>query len=102
MNAKQIIEVHDYYKALHPKALILYRIPGHYLVLGEDVNRVLKSLPTIRVLESGVGIMSDTVPIYSLFGRDGAEMCIISYQNDNGMLDLPDIERIKAEKEMDY
>lgn len=29
MNAKQI-EVHNYYKSLHPKALILYRVPGRY------------------------------------------------------------------------
>lgn len=53
MNAKQI-EVHDYYKALHPKALILYHIPGQYIILGDDVNRALKSLSTLRVLESGV------------------------------------------------
>lgn len=100
MNARQI-EVHGYYKALHPKALILYRIPGHYMVLGEDVNRALKSLSTIRVLEPGVGIMPDNLPVLSLFGSDGTEVCIVSYRNDNGIFDLPDIERIKAEKEMD-
>lgn len=101
MNAKQI-EVHDYYKALHPEALILYHIPGQYMVLGEDVNRALKSLSTICVLESGVGIMPDSLPILSLFGSNGTEVCTINYRNDNGILDLPDIERIKAEKEMDY
>lgn len=101
MNAKQI-EVHDYYKALHPKALILYHIPGQYMVLGEDVNRALKSLSTIHVLESGVGIMPDDLPVLSLLGGDGTEVCIIDYRNDDGALDLPDIERIKAEKEMDY
>ena len=101
MNAKQI-EVHDYYKALHPEALVLYHIPGHYMVLGEDVGRASKSLSTIRVLESGVGIMPDDLPVLSIFGSDGTEVCIISYRNDNGILDLPDIERIKAEKEMDY
>ena len=101
MNAKQI-EVHDYYNELHPKALILYHIPGQYMVLGEDVNRALKSLSTIRVLESGVGTMSDDLPVLSLFGSDGTEVCVISYRNDDVVLDLPDIERIKAEKEMVY
>ena len=33
MNVKQI-EVHDYYKALHPKALILYHIPGNIWFWG--------------------------------------------------------------------
>lgn len=101
MNAKQI-EVHDYYKALHPEALILYHVPGQYMVLGEDVNRALKSLSTIRVLESGVGVMPDNLPALSLFGGNGTEVCIIAYQNDDGVLDLPDIKRIKSEKEMDY
>lgn len=101
MNVKQI-EVHDYYKALHPEALILYHIPGQYMVLGDDVNRALKSLSTIRVLESGVGVMPDNLPPLSMFGKDGTEVCIIDCRNENGALDLPDIERIKAEKEMDY
>jgi len=101
MNAKQI-EVHDYYKALHPKALILYHIPGQYMVLGDDVNQALKSLSIIRVLESGVGVMPDSLSLLSLLGKDGTEVCIIDYQNEKGILDLPDIERIKAEKEMDY
>lgn len=101
MNAKQI-EVHDYYKALHPKALILYHIPGQYMVLGEDVNRVLKLLSTIRVLESGVGITPDNLSVLSLLGSNGTEVCIIDYRNDDGLLDLPNIERIKSEKEMDY
>lgn len=101
MNEKQI-EVHDYYKALHPKALILYHIPGQYVVLGEDVNRALKSLSTLYVSESGVGIMPDNLSVLSLFGSDGTEVCVINYRNEDGILDLPDIERIKSEKEMDY
>lgn len=101
MNAKQI-EVHGYYKALHPEALILYHIPGQYMVLGDDVDRALKSLSTILVLESGVGVMPDDVPALSVFGKDGTEICIVECRNGDGALDLPDIERIKAEREMDY
>lgn len=101
MNAKQI-EVHDYYKSLHPKALILYHIPGQYMVLGNDVNRALKSLPTICVLESGVGVMPDNLSALSVFGKDSTEVRIIDFRNDDGVLGLPDIERIKTEKDMDY
>ena len=97
MNAKQI-EVHNYYKSLHPKALILYRVPGRYIVLGEDVIRASKSLSTICVLESGVGSMPDKLSVLSLFGKDGTEVCIVNYQNDDGIFDLPDIKRLKTEK----
>ncbi len=101
MNAKQI-EVHDYYKALHPKALILYHIPGRYVILGEDVEMALKSLSTIHVIESGVGTVPDDLPVLSIFGRDGIEVCLIRYHNDNQVLEFPDIERIKSEQAMDY
>lgn len=101
MNAKQI-EVHDYYKALHPKALILYHLPGQYMILGDDVDRALQSLSTIRVLESGVGVMPDDQPVLPIFGKDGDEVCVINYRNEDKILVLPDIERIKAEKDMDY
>lgn len=101
MNANQI-EVHDYYKSLHPKALIIYHIPGQYIVLGDDVIRALKSLSTISVLESGVGVMPDNIPVLSTFGKNGTEVHVINYRNDDGTLDFPDIERLKAEKDMDY
>ena len=101
MNAKQI-EVHDYYKSLHPKALILYHVQGKYIVLGKDVEKAQKSLSTIEVLEPGVGCMPDNIRAFSVFGKDGTEICIIDYKNDKGMLVLPDIRLIKSEKEMDY
>lgn len=47
MNAKQI-EVHNYYKSLHPKALILYRVPGRIYCTGKKMLLELsKSLSTI-------------------------------------------------------
>lgn len=101
MNAKQI-EVHDYYKSLHHKALILYHVQGKYIVLGKDVEKAQKSLSTIEVLEPGVGCMPDDIRVFSVFGKDGTEVCIINYKNDKGLLVLPDIRLIKSEKEMDY
>lgn len=46
MNARQI-EVQSYFKQQHPEALILYHLPGQYVLLGEDVDRASKSFPTI-------------------------------------------------------
>lgn len=53
-------------------------------------------------LESGVGSMPDKLSVLSLFGKDGTEVCIVNYQNDDGIFDLPDIKRLKTEKDMDY
>lgn len=101
MNAKQI-EVHDYFKAMHPEALILYHLPGRYMVLGDDVSRAQKSITNIQITEEGVAVMPDDIRLLSVLSADGSEVHIVQYKNDNGVLDLPDIHRLKEEKEMDY
>lgn len=101
MNAKQI-EVHNYFKAMHKEALILYHIPGQYMVLGEDVSRAQESIVNIQVIGEGVAVIPDDIGLLSVLCSDGTEVHIVQYKNDNGILDLPDICRLKKEKEMDY
>lgn len=101
MNAKQI-EVHGYFKAMHTEALILYHLSGQYMVLGEDVSRAKKSITNIQIMEEGVAVMPDDIRLLSALSTDGTEVHIVQYKNDNGVFDLPDIHRLKEEKEMDY
>lgn len=101
MNAKQI-EVHDFYKAQHPEALIVYRMPETYMVLGNDVERASKSVSSINILDDGVGILPNNISVISELGSNGIEVVIVSYKNDFGEFDLPDVKRLEAEKEMDY
>lgn len=101
MNARQI-EVHNYYKKLHTEALILYRLPGHYMVLGEDVDRALKSFSSIQVAEPGVGLIPNFVNPLLTFGTDGTEVRVVTYRNREKVLDLPDVGLLKAEQDMDY
>lgn len=100
MNTKQI-EVHDYFKALHPKALTLYHLPSQYMLLGEDVVRAQKSLPNIKIIEEGVGVIPDKIQYLSALSADGTEVQLVEYKNDNKIRDLPDIKRLQEEKEMD-
>ena len=101
MNAKQI-EVHEYFKAMHPEALILYHLPGHYMMLGDDVNRALKSIPQIKIEAEGVGSLPDNISYLSALSSDGTEVQLIEYRNDEKVLDLPDIRRLREEKDSDY
>ncbi len=101
MDARQI-EVHSYYKDMYPNALVLYRLSGRYMVLGQDVETAQKSIPEIQIVDSGVGLLPDHISVLSTLGVDGAEIRTIQYRNDAGELDLPDVNRIKAEKDMDY
>lgn len=101
MNAKQI-EVHRYYKASRPEALILYHLPGQYVVLGDDVARASKSIPTIQIVEPEVGILPDDISILSELGEDGLEVHLVSCRNGQGRLDFPNIQLLNDEKEADY
>lgn len=101
MNARQI-EVHDYYKAMYPEALILYQLTNHYAVLGDNVEMVSKLIPTIHVSEPGVGLLPNDISILSTLSNLGVEIQLITYRNRDGILDFPDVKRIKAEKDMDY
>lgn len=101
MNARQI-EVNNYYKKLHPEALIIYHLPGQFVVLGDDVDRVRKSIPKIKVSESSVGVMPDDISFISTLSEDGMEIQLIAYRNEDGALDLPDVKRLQAEQDMDY
>lgn len=101
MNARQI-EVHSFYKDMYPNALILYKLPGQYMLLGEDVDRALKSISKIQIVESGVGVLPEDITVLSKLGADGTEVRLIQYRNGSGNLDLPDVTQIKRDIEMDY
>lgn len=99
MNAKQI-EVHAYFKAQYPEALVLYHLPGAYAVLGDDIEKASKSITL--TIKDGVGLFSDDISNIAALGNDGLEVQIITYRNEAGVLDYPDIARLKEEKEIDY
>lgn len=101
MNAKQI-EVHEYYKNLHPEALILYHLPGQYMILGDDVIRAQKSISNLQIVEDDVAVMPDDVRAISELGASGAEIQIIQYRDGNGLLDLPNVHLLSVEKQLDY
>ncbi len=82
MNAKQI-EVHNYFKAMHPEALIIYSSPQPIQMLGEDVERALKSITNLQIIENGVGIMPDDILCLSALGASGAEVHLVRYKNDD-------------------
>lgn len=101
MNANQI-EVYEFYKSKHHKTVVLYRLPEGLLVLGDDLNQVSQIFPSIRVLDSGVGLLPDNQSTLSKFGQNHFQVKLVQYRNDNGEYALPDVKLIKLEQEMDF
>lgn len=96
------IEVHNFYKKLHPEALILYNLPSRYVVLGEDVQKASESLSQIQVVNPDVAIIPESISLVAALGRAGHKIRIIRYRNDSGSLAFPDIQRIIDEQAIDY
>lgn len=101
MNIQQI-EVHEHYQALHPEALVLYHLPGQYILLGNDVKRALESIPNLQIISEGVAALPDEFYYLSTLSETGAEVCLVQYRNDNGVLDWPDVKRLREENVTDY
>lgn len=101
MNANQI-EVYEFYKQQHHKAVVLYRLPEGLLVLGDDLNQVSHIFSSINILEPGVGLLPDEQSTLSKLSKNRFQVKLVQYRNDNGEYVLPDIKLIKLEQEMDY
>lgn len=102
MNKKQI-EAYSYYKGLSPGALVLFRIGENYVALSDDAAKVSQVLGDKCVLTDGMAMfpVSD-VALVSQLADTGVELKMVTYRNDAGELDFPDIERLKQEEKEDY
>lgn len=100
MNAKQI-EVYTYFKKLYPGAVILFHVNNEYISLYGDAKLIAQSL-SLTVNESGtLSIMDDDLQSISTISDD-YEIKMISYRNDEGKYDFPDIYRLQKEKDEDF
>ena len=102
MNKKQI-EAYNYYKSLSPGALVLFQIGTNYVALLDDAAKVAQVLgnkcdSTENIAEFPVSDVS----IISRLSDTGVELKMVTYRNDAGELDYPDVERLKQEEKEDY
>jgi DNA mismatch repair ATPase MutS len=102
MNKKQI-EAYNYYKSLSPGALVLFQIGTNYVALSDDAAKVAQALGNKcdSTEEMSVFPASD-VSLISELADSGKELKIVTYRNDAGELDYPDVERLKQEEKEDY
>lgn len=102
MNKKQI-EAYNYYKSLSPGAMVLFQIGTNYVALSDDAAKVAQALGNKcnSTEEMAVFPVSDASLISEL-ADSGMELKMVTYRNDAGELDYPDVERLKQEEMEDY
>lgn len=102
MNKKQI-EAYNYYKSLSPGALVLFQIGTNYVALSDDAVKVAQVLGNKCDLTEDMAVFpTSDVSIISELANSYMELKMVTYRNDAGELDYPDVERLKQEEKEDY
>ncbi len=103
---QQIEQALDYYRAQYPDTVIFFRLGMDYIAFGEDT---VKTAPLIGVKHSHTyGMESLSIPYKCFLEKlEVLQLCGIAfrgitYLDDNGNYAVPDVERLKAEEEIDY
>lgn len=99
---KKKIEAYTYYKDMYPGAIILFHIGTDFVALADDAQKVAQSQVDVLLDNAGEArISEDDLETISALG-DTFQVRMVSYRNDAGMLDYPDVDRLKQEKYADY
>lgn len=102
MNKKQI-EAYNYYKSLSPGALVLFQIGTNYVALSDDAVKVAQVLGNKCDSTEDMAVFpASDVSLISELADSGKELKMVTYRNDAGELDYPDVERLKQEEKEDY
>jgi DNA mismatch repair ATPase MutS len=104
-----IREVYNFYKELHQEILI-FRVEKQYETYFEDAEKISTfcQRPLQKKVDGDVFIPCVTLPVegildfVSVLSDMWLECRIISYRNDLGEYDLPDVSKLEREEKSDY
>lgn len=103
MDSKNI-EAYNYYKQQYPGTVIFFRVGNNYEAYQEDakiVSPIIGEEPGSNM--NKISFPTDKVyDFIALLANHNITTKLISYRNENGDFDVPDIEKIKYDQEIDY
>jgi DNA mismatch repair ATPase MutS len=110
MNESKIIAAYCYYKGKYGSTVIMFRIGNEYQMFLNDARKVFYALNTsVQLVSSNTGgitcvkLPADNILDYlDELSMCGIESKLISYRNDSGNFDFPDVFRLYCEENEDY
>lgn len=102
----KIEKANKYYHSLYSNDSIFYKLPQGYVAFGAEVSK-LSSLLGFQ-LRSLYGLDCIIVPACDFLDKTeilnlcGMAYRAISYFDENGVLSIPDVDRLIEEQEIDY
>lgn len=105
---KKAREAYYYYKQQSPDTVIMFRMEDGYLLLSDDAECVVNYFPGLKLEHSKYGMTSLKLPIADILERVSALAShnigarLVEYRNDEGQLDIPDVQCLEKNKAADY
>lgn len=104
------IKAYCYYKQQYPETVIFFRVGNNYEIYQEDAERVSKivGIDTEEFLqnqESSVKVKFPADMAYeytSVLASHNIVIKMISHRNENNEFDVPNIDELQMDKEIDY
>lgn len=86
---------------MYPEAIVLYKMPDSYIVMGDDAEVALKTIANTKIINNIAFLPNDLSTVSDLASL-GREIRIVTYLNMKQELDLPDVELMEQERLSDY
>lgn len=106
---RQIEQALDYYRAQYPNTVIFFRLGMYYTAFGEDAFKTALLIGAKHSHTYGMESLSipykcflEKLEVLQLLQFCGIAFRGITYIDDNGNYAIPDVDRLKAEQEIDY
>lgn len=107
---ERVVEVYKHCKALNGPVLLLFRVRNNYEAYFDDATSI-SAILNIQLHTEEVGNIviskvvlpaSDILDLVGDIGNYNKQCKLIQQRNEAGDFDLPDVELLKREQELDY
>ena len=106
----RVVEVYKHYKSLNGSMLLLFRVRNNYEAYFDDATSI-STILNVQLHTEEVGNIviskvvlpaSDILDLVGDLGNYNIQCKLIQQRNQAGDFDLPDVELLKKEQELDY
>lgn len=102
----KIEKANKYYHSLYPNDVIFYKLPQGYIAFGVEVSKIssLLGVPLQSLYSHACIILpsSDFLDKTEILNLCGITYRAVSYFDEDGKLNIPDVDRLIEEQEIDY
>lgn len=106
----RVVEVYKHYKSLNGSMLLLFRVRNNYEAYFDDATSI-STILNVQLHTEEVGNIviskvvlpaSDILDLVGDLGNYNIQCKLIQQRNQTDDFDLPDVELLKKEQELDY